>query len=108
MVENQCFKKKDCKLRYYAEQTIPFINRILGEEGEEIEREEKKIKIARVLRGCGESPGFIKDWTFNCAIRRNKITKLINLIVDRDEIDLDFFCNYCQLYRGPERGQKQD
>lgn len=100
-----CHKYKGCKLKNMAKMTIPWIEDVL-ERFQLKERDEKIQEVLRVMRGTVNSPGFIEDWLTNHAVDRKKIRKLAEIIVKKNQVDLEMICGFCQLYIGPKRKKK--
>ena len=81
-----------------AELTLPWVVEARGGGGTDWDRTQR---IRRVLRGCGESPGFVEDWLLAGALDRSDVDALVDAIATKPLVTLAHLCRPCRQYRGP-------
>jgi hypothetical protein len=82
-----------------AELTLPWVEEALQGGGTD---EDRAQRVARALRGCGESPGYVEDWRIAGALHREDIRLIVELVTRRQRVTLATLCVRCRQYQGPE------
>jgi hypothetical protein len=81
-----------------AELTLPWVAEASRASGTEWDRTHR---IKRVLRGCGHSPGFVEDWKLAGALSSEDITEMVELVTNKQVVNLAHLCGFCRQYQGP-------
>jgi len=95
---SHCHRRGTCSLRNLAVLTMPWVEDALKAQASDWDRAHS---VHRALRGVGGSPGFVEDWLFEGAMTQSDVTRLIDLIVEHNEVDFADLVRSCRHYVGP-------
>lgn len=99
----RCLREGGCKVKKFAEGTLPFVRATLAENG--LSEWDRRHALGRVLRGNGGSgsPGFIEDAILDGAMSRPDADQLVTTLVSMapEGVTLCTLCSPCRHYQGP-------
>ena len=95
---NKCHRNEYCLLKQHAIDSQPHIVKALKIEGSQWDRVHA---LKRACRGSGSSPGFLEDWIYESAITKIEAKKAIEIIVEKNSVDMNLFFDKCRHYKGP-------